>query len=207
MYSQFGALCSESALCQAWNEVKTKGSAGGVDGITIEQFSKNKISQIKLIREELMAGEWKPQPYLQIAVPKRKDPKEKRILGMSVIKDKIVQQAIRHIIEPRLEKIFLPNSYAYRRGKGALKTIKHIVRQCGCQEYQYALRLDVDNFFDEIDHTILQQRLTAIGIESDIIRLIMLSVKMGRVEVSFSRFIGSVLFETSSRKRRRLSKA
>lgn len=107
----------------------------------------------------MKAGTWKPQPYLQIEIPKRKDPSEKRTLGMAVVKDKIVQQAIRQIIEPRFERMFLSNSYAYRPGKGALKTIRYIVKQCGNKEYQYALRLDVDNFFDEIDHTILQNRL------------------------------------------------
>lgn len=181
---QFNTLCQESTLYEAWNTVKSKGSAGGVDGMTLEDFNKDKINQIKQLREELINREWKPQPYLQIAIPKTKDPSEKRILGMGVVRDKIVQQAIRKIIEPRFEKLFLSNSYAYRPGKGALRTIKYIVKQCGNKDYQYALRLDVDNFFDEIDYTILQQRLTAIGIENELIRLIMLSVKMGRVKPS-----------------------
>ena len=139
---------------------------------------------IRIAFQELQKGEWKPQPYLQITIPKTKDPNEKRILGMAAVRDKIVQQAIRKIIEPRFEKLFLPNSFAYRPGKGALKTIKYIVKQCGNKEYHYALRLDVDNFFDEIDYDILQQRLTSIGIENELIRLIMLSVKMGRVRPS-----------------------
>ena len=171
-------------LYKAWNYVKSKGSAGGIDGMTIETFNKDKIHQIKQIQEELKNGTWKPQPYLLITIPKSKDPSEKRILGMAVVKDKIIQQAIRQIIEPRFERIFLSNSYAYRPGKGALKTIRYVVKQCGNNEYQYALRLDIDNFFDEIDHDILRKRLTAIGIEDEIIRLVMLCVKMGRVEVS-----------------------
>lgn len=181
---QLYSLYKETTLYKAWGEVKSKGSAGGIDGMTIEEFNKDKIHQIKQIREDLMNGTWKPQPYLQIAIPKSKDPTEKRILGMAVVRDKIVQQAIRQTIEPRFEKLFLSNSYAYRPGKGALKTIRYVVSQCRNKEYKYALRLDVDNFFDEIDHTILQQRLTAIGIEDEIIRLIMLCVKMGRVQVS-----------------------
>lgn len=184
MVTQFNILCQETSLYDAWNTVKSKGSAGGIDGVTIEEFNKDKACQIKQLKEDLQKGEWKPQPYLQIAIPKSKDPSEKRILGMAAVRDKIVQQAIRKIIEPRFEKLFLPNSYAYRPGKGALKTIKYIVKQCGNKEYLYALRLDVDNFFDEIDHTILQKRLTAIGIENELIRLIMLSVKMGRVKQS-----------------------
>lgn len=184
MSTQFKTLCKEITLYKAWNLVKSKGSAGGIDGMTIQDFNREKKKQIQQLQDELLNGTWKPQPYLQIAIPKSKNPNEKRILGMAVIRDKIVQQAIRGIIEPSFERLFLPNSYAYRPGKGALKTIKSIVTQCGEKDYLYALRLDVDNFFDEIDHVILQQRLTAIGIENEIIRLIMLSVKMGSVKQS-----------------------
>lgn len=184
MITQFSTLCQEPTLVNAWNTVKKKGSAGGVDGVTIEEFNKDRINQIKQLKDDLMKGEWKPQPYLQIAIPKNKVPNEKRVLGMAAVRDKIVQQAIRKIIEPRLERLFKPNSFAYRPGKGALKTIKYIVKQCGNKEYLFALRLDVDNFFDEVDHTILQQRLTSVGIENELIRLIMLSVKMGRVKQS-----------------------
>lgn len=181
MYSQFANLCRESTLYKAWNEVKSKGSAGGIDGITVDDFNKDKIHQIKGIQLELTEGSWKPLPYLQIAIPKRKNPEEMRILGMAAIKDKIVQQAIRQIIEPRLERLFVPNSYAYRPGKGALKTIRYVVKQTGNSVFQYALRLDIDNFFDEVDHEILRKRLISIGLEDEIVRLIMLSVKMGRV--------------------------
>ena len=184
MATQFNTLCQETTLYEAWNTVKSKGSAGGVDGVTIEEFNKEKITLIRKLREDLIAGEWKPQPYLQISIPKTKDPSEMRVLGMAAVRDKIVQQAIRKIIEARLERLFLPNSFAYRPGKGALSTIKYIVKQCGNKEYLYALRLDVDNYFDGIDHLILQQRLTAIGVEDELVRLIMLSVKMGRVRPS-----------------------
>lgn len=184
MKTQFSILCQEKTLYEAWRYVKSKGAAGGIDGVTIADFNKDKVHQINLLREELLNGKWKPQPYLQISIPKTKDPKETRTLGMAVVRDKIVQQAIRSIIEPRFERLFLPNSFAYRPGKGALKTIKYIVRQCGNADFKYALRLDVDNFFDGIDHAILQQRLTSIGVESELVRLIMLSVKMGRVKVS-----------------------
>ena len=184
MFSQFNYLCREATLYHAWNYVKSKGSAGGIDGVSIEEFNKGKYKQIHQIQEELKNGSWKPQPYLQISIPKTKDPKEKRILGMAAVKDKVIQQAIRLTIEPRLERIFLTNSYAYRPGKSALKAIRNIVRLCGNTDFQYVLKLDVDNFFDEIDHSILQKRLVAIGIEDEIVRLIMLSVKMGKVDSS-----------------------
>ena len=77
MATQFNTLCQETTLYEAWNTVKSKGSAGGVDGVTIEEFNKEKITLIRKLREDLIAGEWKPQPYLQISIPKTKDPSEK----------------------------------------------------------------------------------------------------------------------------------
>ena len=68
MPTQFNTLCQEATLYEAWNNVKSKGSAGGIDGVTIDEFNKNKIKQIQQLREELLNGSWKPQPYLQIAV-------------------------------------------------------------------------------------------------------------------------------------------
>ena len=73
MYTQFAKLCQEATLYKAWNEVKSKGSAGGIDGVSIEEFNKDKIHQIRIIQEELKKGTWKPLPYLQIEIPKRKD--------------------------------------------------------------------------------------------------------------------------------------
>ena len=119
MAKQIDILCSDNTLYNAWNIVKAKGSAGGIDGITIQEFEKEKRKQIPMLIEELKSGTWKPYPYLEIEIPKSKDPAEKRKLGMIAIRDKIVQQAIRSIIEPRYDQIFVGNSYGYRPGKSA----------------------------------------------------------------------------------------
>ncbi len=182
MKTQFSILCQEKTLYEAWRYVKTKGAAGGIDGVTIAAFNKDKVHQIILLREELLNGRWKPQPYLQISIPKTKDPKETRTLGMAVVRDKIVQQAIRSIIEPRFERVFVPNSYAYRPGKGATKAIRRVLSECQKTQYKYVLRLDIESFFDNIDHEILKRRIVAIGVEAEFVRLIMLCIQMGRVK-------------------------
>ena len=111
MAKQIDILCSENSLYNAWITVKEKGAAGGIDGVTIQEFDKDKRKQIHRLVEELKNGTWKPYPYLEIEIPKSKDPAEKRKLGMIAIRDKIVQQAIRAIIEPRYDRIFVGNSY------------------------------------------------------------------------------------------------
>ena len=182
MPAQFKALSQIPRLYLAWNMVKAKGSAGGIDGMTIIEFEHDKRKEIPKLAEELKAGTWKPQPYMEIAVAKTKNPDEIRKLGMTAIRDKIVQHAIKSIIEPRYEKIFLGNSYGYRPGKGATKAIRRVLAECSKKQYKYVLRLDIDNFFDTIDHEILQKRLIATGTEAEIVRLIMLCVKMGKVK-------------------------
>ena len=182
MAKQMEILCSESTLYNAWSVVKAKGAAGGIDGVTIQEFEKEKRKQIPMLVEELKSGTWKPYPYLEIEIPKSKDPAEKRKLGMIAIRDKIVQQAIRAIIEPRYDRIFVGNSYGYRPGKGATKAIKRVLAECKNKKYKYVLRLDIDNFFDTIDHFLLRRRLAGTGTEEEIIRLIMLCMQMGKVK-------------------------
>ncbi len=182
MSAHLKALYQIPRLHLAWNQVKAKGTAGGIDGITIIEFEKKKRKEILKLAEELKAGAWKPQPYIEIEVAKTKNPNEIRKLGMITIRDKIVQHAIKSLIEPHYEKIFLSNSYGYRPGKGSTKAIRRVLAECCKKQYKYVLRLDIDNFFDTIDHDILQKRLITTGTEAEIVRLIMLCIQMGKVK-------------------------
>lgn len=135
MPSQIKALCQIPRLYLAWNTIKSKGSVGGIDGVSISEFEKDKRKEISKLAEELNAGTWKPQPYVEIEVAKTKSPDEVRKLGMTAIRDKIVQHAIKSIIEPRYEKILLGNSYGYRPGKGATRAIRRVLFECNKSQY------------------------------------------------------------------------
>ena len=182
MPTQFAILCQETSLYNAWNIVKEKGAMGGIDGVTIQEFEKDKRRQIPRLAEELTNKTWKPYPYLEIEIAKDKSPEEKRKLGMAAIRDKIVQLAIKAIIEPRYDRIFVGNSYGYRPGKGATKAIRRVLAECKNKKFKYVLRLDIDNFFDSIDHFLLRRRLVGTGTEEEIVRLIMLCMQMGKVK-------------------------
>ena len=193
MPTQFNTLCQETSLYNAWNIVKEKGAAGGIDGMTIQEFEKDKRRQIPKLAEELTNKTWKPYPYLEIEIAKDKSPEEKRKLGMTAIRDKIVQLAIKGIIEPRYDRIFVGNSYGYRPGKGATKAIRRVLQECKNKKYKYVLRLDIDNFFDTIDHFLLRRRLVATGTEEEIVRLIMLCMEMGKVKQKSREWIDTML--------------
>lgn len=81
MAKQIDILCSEITLYNAWNIVKEKGAAGGIDGVTIMEFEKDKRKQISKLVDELANKTWKPYPYLEIEIAKDKSPEEKRKLG------------------------------------------------------------------------------------------------------------------------------
>lgn len=84
--TMFEKLCSERTIMNAWKQVKTKGSTGGVDGISLSVFENNLENNIREILDTLRAGKWSPLPYLKVEIPKKV--KEKRRLGLLSIKDK-----------------------------------------------------------------------------------------------------------------------
>lgn len=182
MPTLFDTLCQEPTLLAAWNAVRAKGSAGGVDGMCIDDFEKNKRTLIPKIAQSLRDETWRPQPYLRIEVAKSKDPQETRKLGMTSVGDKVVQLAIKNVIEPRMERLFLGCSYGFRPGRSPVKAIRRVVFECQNKKYRYVLRLDIDDFFDNIDHEILRRRLAPVCPDAEIVRLIMLCLRMGQVD-------------------------
>ena len=175
----FTTLCSPEHLLHAWQDVKAKKAGGGIDGETLASFEINLQKNLQEIKEELQQGRWEPYPYLRIEIPKKIT--QKRQIGMLTVKDKIVQQAIRLLFEPYCEKMFLPCSYGYRPGKGAVAAINRVRRLCQGKTDSWLVRLDIDDYFNHIDHERLERLVKGITQDSEIIRLIMLCVKMGAV--------------------------
>lgn len=131
--SLFQFLCQDSTLQAAWRQVKGKNSAGGIDGISLAEFEKDLYQQIQTLALELKNRKWKPQPYLQMEVPK-KNKKEMRKLGLLSVRDKVVQYTIKQLVEPRAERLFTGSNYGYRPGKGATKAIRRSLQECNMKK-------------------------------------------------------------------------
>lgn len=177
--SLYAMLCREDTLYEAWKTVKGKNASGGIDGVTLSYFEDNLASFLSELSGELRAGTWSPEPYLSIEIPKKKN--EKRRLGLLSVKDKIVQCAIKQLVEPVFENLFVDNSYGYRPNKGHTKAVRRAQSECMKKKNRWALRLDIDNYFDSINHHLLGARLHALIPDEEIVRLIMLCVQMGVV--------------------------
>ena len=180
----FNNLCSISLLFKAWETVKKKNAGGGIDGTSVQDFDINAPKNIQAIQQELAAGKWIPQPYFRVCIPKKNN--EIRELGLLTVKDKIIQQALLMLLEPKVEHLFVNNSYGYRPEKGALKAIKRTLWERNNKTKNWVLKLDIDNFFDNVNHSILETRVHACTTDPEIVRLIMLCVKMGVVSKSMN---------------------
>ncbi len=181
MDTLFRQLCSLKLLHRAWKMVKLKNSSGGIDGVSVAEFEDDLGEHLKSLQKELKERKWRPEPYLQIEIRKKKKETERRKLGLLTIKDKIVQQGIKLLIEPRFENLFVNNSYGYRPEKGHTRAIRRTLSEFQNKKNNWILQLDIDNYFDAINHDLLFARLKSIVPDQEVLRLTELCVKIGVV--------------------------
>lgn len=173
-------ICTIELLMSAWTKVKEKGSAGGIDRVSIKSFEAGLDHNINELSETLSSYNYIPEPYKEIKIPK--DDNEFRSLSLPCIKDKIVQQAVKDIIEPVLEKGFLDVSYAYRLNKGAIKAINRVSHMIIHEKREWVTLCDIDRYFDNIDHNLLFSMLSEKIKDEKLLPLIHLWIKMGKVD-------------------------
>lgn len=181
LYLQTAELAN---LRQAWHEIRKKGKSGGIDGETIQTFGDHAEKELAELREELLNGRFVPQPYKTVNIPKKDG--DTRSLGLMTIRDKIVQQSARAILEPILDRMFLDVSYGYRAGKGTGRAIKRVAHMIRSEKRVWLTKCDIDGYFDNIEHERLLRLLTARIQAPDFIRLIQVWLQMGRVSGNLS---------------------
>ena len=144
----FEELCTDWRLMQGWREVKGNRGASGIDGQTIEAFELRLSEEIKQLQEELENWTYKPQPVRRVEIPKP-DGAGVRLLGVPCIRDRVVQTAIKQLLEPILEPLFSENSYGFRPGRNqaqAVESAQKIV-QSG---KGFVVDIDLSKFFDKV---------------------------------------------------------
>lgn len=175
----YNQLCNLDVLRDAWLKVKTKQSKGGIDTVSIEDFDLNAEENLAKLLATLLARTYIPMP-MQKASSLKKDGTV-RDLGMLTISDKIVQTAVKTVIEPVFEKTFLDVSYGYRPGKGPAKAIKRLLHTIRCENQKWAVVCDIHNCFDSIPHEPVLQMLNKTLNDVEITSLIEAWLKMGKV--------------------------
>ena len=177
------AKISDTEILQtAWQKIKAKRKQGGIDKVTIEDFTANSEKELENLRVELITERYTPEPLKIISIPKTSDSPEKRQIGLASIRDKVAQEAVRLVVEPEIERLFLNCSYGYRRGKGTGKAIRRVSHYIKARKCNWVVSADIDNYFNSINQETLLNQFRRIIPEEAIVRLIGLWLKMGTID-------------------------
>lgn len=155
-YSLMDKVCAPATLQAAWAKVRANGGAAGVDGQSIERFEGQAELYLGELAQALREGNYRPQPVKRVEIPKGDG--RMRPLGIPAVKDRIVQRAMKLVIEPIFEVMFCPTSYGFRRGLGckdALREVDGLIKE----GYAYVVDADLESYFDTIPHEQLMRRI------------------------------------------------
>jgi RNA-directed DNA polymerase len=155
-FSLIDKVYRPKSLRRAWQQVASKGGASGVDRQSREDFARHAERYLEELGESLRTQRYRAQAVREVQIPKGAG--QWRRLGIPTIKDRIVQTAMKLVIEPIFEKEFLANSYGFRPRRGckdALRAVDQALRAGHC----WVVDADIAHYFDSIPHAELMQRL------------------------------------------------
>ena len=178
----FDKVCTVDTLHRAWREIERKGAQGGIDGVSVAEFARDADRHLQDLAASLHEGRYSPEPADRIKVPKFNEARELRPLSLPAVKDKVVQQAVRLVIEPLFEAQFLGCSYAYRPGRGPRKAIGKVIYYICTEKREWAVFGDMDNFFDSLDHELLLAEVRKTVSEPEILALVRMWIKIGAMD-------------------------
>ncbi len=164
------------ALERAFHRLR-KDAAVGVDGVTKEAYGKELDSNLADLYERLKSKRYRHQPLRRVHIPKGKG--QRRPIGISALEDKIVQGAVRDVLEAVYEQDFLDCSYGFRPGRSAHDAVRALKRAVDQGEVSWILEADIMSFFDSLDRTKLKEMLQARVADGSMLRLIGKCLQVG----------------------------
>ncbi len=136
-------------LQKAYQRVVQNGGSGGVDGMTVKELQEWSGKNLNQLQQQLLDGKYEPEAVRGVQIPKPQG--GYRQLGIPTVKDRLIQQAIGQVLIIRYERIFSTNSYGFRPNKDAHQALKQ-AGEYVVQGKGYVIDLDLEKFFDEVNH-------------------------------------------------------
>src|SRR4051812_38514250 len=149
---------SKREVWDAYRQVKANRGAVGVDGCSIEDFEKDLKNNLYRIWNRMSSGSYFPPAVKAVEIPKPHGGGS-RILGVPTVGDRVAQTVVARRLEAKVEPIFHPDSYGYRPGRSALDAVAACRRRCW--KYNWTIDLDVQKFFDSVDHDLVVRAVQA----------------------------------------------
>ena len=169
-YSLMDKVYPVPSLRKAFESVEANGGAAGVDHITVEEFERHLEANLEKLSQALKDGSYRPQAIRRVWIPKPGS-NEKRPLGIPTVRDRVVQAALRAVLEPIFERDFAAQSYGFRPNRGCKDALRRVdaLLKAG---YNWVVDADLKSYFDTIPHAALIGRLREKVTDGRVIRLL-----------------------------------
>lgn len=155
-YDLMEQVVERKNMLSALHRVQQNKGAPGVDGVGVESLVPFLKERWQGVREELLKGTYQPMPVRRVEIPKPDG--GVRLLGIPTVLDRLIQQALLQALTPVFDPEFSEHSYGFRPGKSAHQAVKK-AQQYIADGYRYAVDIDLEKFFDRVNHDILMARI------------------------------------------------
>jgi RNA-directed DNA polymerase len=179
-FSLIDKVYADRTLELAWEKVKSNAGGSGVDHVTITRFAKDCPRGLLDLKEQLRTASYQPLPVKRVWIPKP-GTSEKRPLGIPVVRDRIVQTALRMVIEPIFEHRFAEHSYGFRPGRGCKDALRRVQTLLD-EGYTWIVDADLKAYFDTIPKDRLMSRVQERIADSRVLTLIRSYLDQGVME-------------------------
>jgi len=169
-------MLSRENMLQALRRVEANKGAAGIDGVTTRQLRATIVQHWEATKAQLLAGTYKPYSVRRVEIPKPDG--GMRLLGIPTVMDRLIQQAILQVLTPIFDPTFSPHSYGFRpkrRGHDAVRKAQEYIRE----GYRYVVDIDLEKFFDRVNHDILMSRVARKVKDKRVLKLIRAYLKAG----------------------------
>lgn len=172
-------ILSRDNMTTAYKRVVANKGAGGVDAVTTEQLRAVLAEQWPLIKAQIMEGSYRPQPVRRVEIPKPKG--GTRLLGVPTATDRLIQQGVQQVLSIYYEPGFSEHSYGFRPGKSAHGAIAQAQSYLN-EGYRYVVDIDLEKFFDTVNHDYLMNLLSERIADKPLLKLIRRYLQAGIME-------------------------
>ncbi|WP_050031395.1 group II intron reverse transcriptase/maturase [Verrucomicrobium sp. BvORR034] len=179
-FSLMDKVCAERTLLMAWEQVQSNAGACGVDGISVKHFGKDSLNRLLAVKEQLRQGSYVPSAVKRVWIPKAGGA-GKRPLGIPTVRDRVVQTALKMVIEPIFEHEFAPHSYGFRPGRGCKDALRRVDRLLK-GGLVHVVDVDIKGYFDSIPHGRLLELVKERICDGKVLGLVESMLKQGVME-------------------------
>lgn len=172
-------ICAEENIEEAMRRVRSNRGSGGVDGMSVEELPRYLQQHGVAVRQQLLTGTYRPQPVRSVQIEKPGG--GQRELGIPTVVDRMIQQAMLQVLQGLIDGGFHDKSYGFRPGRSAHDAVKQAQAYIA-EGYEYVVDIDLEKFFDRVNHDVLMSRLARRIDDKRVLKLVRAYLESGTMQ-------------------------